>query len=97
MRDPAYGEASAASLSRYQTTKAGDTDVDASRSGAVPTYPLQSFHTPDVSKDAIGHFPDEEKGLDGQALQTGRSDFENVSDAKDPKAYKGIYIQSETS
>lgn len=68
MRDPAYGEASAASLSRYQTTKAGDNTGNSNRSDLVPTYPLQSFNQHDASKYALGHFQDEEKASRQEVL-----------------------------
>lgn len=95
MRDPAYGEASAASLSRYQTTKAGGSTGNSNRSDLVPTYPLQSFNQNGGSKDALGDCADEEKGFT-QAVAPAKAYIRDESRDKDHRGYNGIYVKSQT-
>jgi len=104
MRDPSYAEISAASLSRYKTTKAGDTtlaaDNSAGKGDGVPTYPLQDLRRMDESQTGLGHFDDEEKivsknGGSSNSHASGRG-FGNLSRDGESKAYQGVYIQSQT-
>lgn len=104
MRSPTYGEASAASISRYQTTQAGDKIFNSTsgvRSDLVPTYPLQSLRVGNDSEEGLS---DPEKGFDHNPSQTtntniafGGEGFEYASNTEVGRPYKGVYIQSQTS
>jgi hypothetical protein len=101
MRDPSYAETSAASLSRYQTTKAGGTTFGATnitgKSVGVPTYPLQHLRGMDESQGGLPQFEeDEEKGISKRTLAPAGNDLGNVSTDREPQAYQGVYIQSQT-
>lgn len=100
MRDPAYGEASAASISRYQTTKGGDTTWTGSRytgkSDPVPTFPLQSLRLGDNSNVDLDD-AEKEAGLTRLDSNSQGAEQHLASSNANARAYKGIYIESETS
>lgn len=104
MRDPVHTEASAASLSKYKTTKASNTMVDGSgftdKTDGVPTYPLQTLRDTDESKADLEQFDDENekktRSHRGDSVnRTPTRDFSNLSVEREPQGYKGVYIQSQ--
>lgn len=103
MRDPSHAETSAASLSRYQTTKAGGTTTfggndTLAKGDGVPTYPLHNLRgLHEESQLGQLHFEeDEEKGISKQNLAPGGEDVRNLPTDRVPHVYQGVYIQSQS-
>lgn len=101
MRDPNHGETAGASLSRFQTTKAGNTIVGSSKStdknDRVPTYPLQNLREMDESQIGLEKFDadDKKSAIHGAGLGNDTRDFGNTSMEREPQVYEGVLIQSQ--
>lgn len=69
----------------------------ADKTDGIPTYPLQNLREMDDSKTALDEIDDnvDEKRSKNTSNHSMNRDFGNLSVDREPRAYKGVYIQSQ--